>query len=274
MSSRDIEHWRRTAADEATSGAARSGVDIAPVALPAELDELRGVMHQVWGPEIVPPRNLLRGLALGGANLLVARRGDRPVGFALGWLGWEGGVHLHSHQVGVLAEERSSGVGFALKLAQRAQCLDRGITEMRWTFDPLLATNAAFNLGRLGARVVDFLPDCYGRRTDSFNTGDITDRLEVSWRLDAAVGGAVFDAAALASVRPLIDVDGVPRRSAEPATVGSTIPVPPAYHRLRAEDPEVGDAWRSAVGATLTDVVAAGLRIVAWTPSGYLVGVW
>ena len=61
-----------------------------------------------------------------------------PLGFALGWLGWEGGVHFHSHQVGVRSGGRGTGVGAALKLAQRALCLEQGITEMRWTFDPLL----------------------------------------------------------------------------------------------------------------------------------------
>ena len=53
-----------------------------------------------------------------GASLLVARRAGEPVAFALGFLGWERGVHLHSHQVGVVDGLRGSGVGLAMKLAQ------------------------------------------------------------------------------------------------------------------------------------------------------------
>ena len=186
------------AAAEARESAERAGVAITAIAEPGELDVLRGLMAEIWGPEIVPPRNLLRGLALGGNCLLLARQDDRAVGFALGWLGWtrrpdETGPHLHSHQVGVTTDQRGTGVGLALKLAQRSLALGHGITRMRWTFDPLLATNARFNLLRLGASVVDFLPHCYGERTDAFNTGDTTDRVEVEWRLDAPLrGGSVL----------------------------------------------------------------------------------
>ena len=55
------------------------GLDIRQASTPDELDVLRATMESVWGPEIVPPRNLLRGLAIGGACLLVAFVDDRPV---------------------------------------------------------------------------------------------------------------------------------------------------------------------------------------------------
>ena len=105
---------------EASAAADAANVVIAAVSEPADLDVLRTVMDAVWGQEVVPPRNLLRGLALAGSALLLARRDGRPIGFAYGWVGWDGGVHFHSHQTGVAPGERSSGVGFALKLAQRA----------------------------------------------------------------------------------------------------------------------------------------------------------
>jgi predicted GNAT superfamily acetyltransferase len=225
-----------------------SGLSIAPVSSPGELDVLRATMEGVWGPEIVPPRNLLRGLALGGACLLLASRDDQPVGFALGWLGWEGGVHFHSHQVGVSAAERGRGVGLALKLAQRDLCLARGITEMRWTFDPLLWANARFNIVRLGARVVGFFPHCYGDRRDAFNTGDRTDRVEVSWQLDVPVGGAVVEAA-----------EG-----------DSVIVVPRDYLALRSTDPEGAAALRASLGAALADVFARGAAVRGMNEDGYV----
>lgn len=214
------------ATSEALVAAASAGVEITPVAQPDELDELRVTMGCVWGPEVVPPRNVLRGMALGGAGLLVARRDGRAVGFALGWLGWNGGVHFHSHQVGVLSSARATGAGVALKLAQRAQCLQHGVTEMRWTFDPLLAANATFNLVRLGANVVGFHPHCYGDRDDQFNSGDVTDRVEVLWQLDRPIGGEWVQPAGR---------DG--------------IAVPADYHRLRVADPVRADLVRRDVGA-------------------------
>ncbi|MCX6522228.1 MAG: hypothetical protein NTZ21_16340 [Actinobacteria bacterium] len=225
---------------EALVAATRAGVVITEIADPDDLDELRSVLHDIWGVEIVPPRNLLRGMAIGGACLQLARLDERPVGFALGFLGWEGGVHLHSHQVGVLHELRAAGVGYALKLAQRAQALRHGITEMRWTYDPMLFTNARFNLVRLGVRPTAFLPHCYGDRRDAFNTGDTTDRLEVSWALDHAVGGA-------ATVAAPEDLQ---------------VELPTDYHALRAGDVARADEWRRQVSTALATAISDGRRVM------------
>lgn len=233
----------------ALAAAQKAGVEVAPAVTVDELDELRSLVHDVWGPEIVPPRNLLRGLAIGGACMLIARRDGRPVAFAMGFLGWEGGVHLHSHQVGVHESMRGSGVGMALKLAQRADCLEHGIAEMRWTFDPVLRTNAHFNLVRLGATVVAFLPHCYGDRRDAFNTGDTTDRVEVSWRLDAPVGGALV----------------------QPADGDEVLALPSDYHSLRSTDPTAAAEVRRTVGEGLARTFASGRRVKGLGDQGYVV---
>jgi predicted GNAT superfamily acetyltransferase len=233
----------------ALAAAQKAGVEVAPAVTIDELDELRSLVHDVWGPEIVPPRNLLRGMAIGGACMLIARRDGRPVAFAMGFLGWEGGVHLHSHQVGVHESMRGSGVGMALKLAQRADCLEHGIAEMRWTFDPVLRTNAHFNLVRLGATAVAFLPHCYGDRRDAFNTGDTTDRVEVSWRLDAPVGGALV----------------------QPADGDEVLALPADYHSLRSTDPAAAAEVRRTVGEGLARAFASGRRVTGLGDQGYVV---
>ena len=66
------------------------------------------------------------------------------IGYVLGWAGVDpdDGLHLHSHMLAALPDRRHRGVGYALKLAQRAQALDQGIDLVRWTFDPLVARNA------------------------------------------------------------------------------------------------------------------------------------
>jgi predicted GNAT superfamily acetyltransferase len=213
---------------DAVAAATAAGITIEPVSAPDELDVLRATMESIWGAEIVPPRNLLRGLALGGACLLLARRltGHAPIGFALGWLGWHDGVHFHSHQVGVAAGGRGGGVGYALKLAQRELCLAHGITEMRWTFDPMLLSNARFNFHRLGAVPVEFIEHCYGDRRDAFNSGERTDRLEVSWRLDD----------------PLSDTP-----PAVPGAGDGWVDVPADYAALRLADRTAADEARAVV---------------------------
>ncbi|MEI8237801.1 MAG: hypothetical protein WCI22_00130 [Actinomycetota bacterium] len=228
-----VDH--EVAHEDAARASATAGVVIRSMFEPVELDAMRATIESVWGAEVVPPRNVLRGMALGGAGLMLALRQGEAIGFSLGWLGWHGGVHFHSHQVGVRSGVRGAGVGYALKLAQRAECLRNGIDEMRWTFDPLLATNASFNLLRLGARVVEFFPNCYGERQDAFNTGDITDRLEVSWQLAAPVGGEPVD----------------------PSGRG-VIVVPPDYQQLRIDDPARADRVRRVTGDQLSELFSAG----------------
>jgi predicted GNAT superfamily acetyltransferase len=225
---------------DAVAAATAAGVTIEAVSAPDELDVLRATMESIWGAEIVPPRNLLRGLALGGACLLLARRGagSAPVGFALGWLGWHDGVHFHSHQVGVAAAGRGGGVGYALKLAQRELCLAHGIAEMRWTFDPMLLSNARFNFHRLGAVPVGFIEHCYGDRRDAFNSGERTDRLEVSWRLDEPITGAA---------------------PAVPGTGESWVDVPADYAALRVADRAAADAARTVVREALSSCFARGV---------------
>ena len=144
---------------------------------------------------------------------------------------------------------RGGGVGLALKLAQRDQCLANGITEMRWTFDPLLWANARFNIVRLGAHVVEFFPHCYGDRRDAFNTGDRTDRVEVSWPLDQPVGGIEAEA------RP----DDV------------VIAIPRDYQSLRATDPDSAASVRASVGAAFAEAFARGATIRGMNDLGYVV---
>ena len=105
------------------------------------------------------------------------------VGYVLGWAGVdpEDGLHVHSHMLAALPGRRHAGVGFALKLAQRAMALDQGIQVVRWTFDPLVARNAHFNMSKLGAQCDRFHRNFYGEMGDSLNAG----------RPQRSAGGAV-----------------------------------------------------------------------------------
>jgi predicted GNAT superfamily acetyltransferase len=72
-------------------------------------------------------------------------------------------------------------VGRTLKLEQRRRARDMGLEAVVWAFDPLQASNAAFNLGVLGATCRTYEVDMYGARTDALNAGVATDRLLAEW---------------------------------------------------------------------------------------------
>lgn len=237
------------ATQSALEAAARPGVVIRELG-PDDVPGAQGVIAGAWGAPQIPQSNLLRALAHAGNPVLVGVRSDRVVGVAFGFLGWDDGVHLHSHMAAVAGGIESTGIGYALKLAQRAACLSHGITEIRWTFDPMIARNAHFNLVKLGAEVRRFLPNHYGEMDDPVNSGDASDRFEVSWQLDAA---GVEAGPAL----PLHDGPEVER-----------VPIPDDFLALRRSDPDAARAARQRVRARFGELFSHGLE-PTWGSGGY-----
>jgi predicted GNAT superfamily acetyltransferase len=175
---------------EATADAAdaRAGLRTRP----ARPDEIAGVLARfeaTWGVGRGPDHAMIQAIEHAGATVLIAVPTSAappvPLGAALGFLGWNDGLHLHSHMNAVDPAVRGRGIGLALKLRQRAVCLAHGVDEVRWTYDPLIRRNARMNLVRLGAEVIAFLPDFYGELDDAITGADRSDRFEVRWRLDS-----------------------------------------------------------------------------------------
>ena len=158
----------------------------------ASIDDCRRIevlQTKIWGgPAIdIVPDHILLTIAKNGGVVLLARRNGEPVGFAFGFLGktTTGQLKHCSHQAGVLPGSQNSGVGYQLKLAQRAAVLAQGIELMTWTFDPLQSRNAYFNLRKLGAVSHTYFRELYGTMRDGLNAGLASDRLEVAWHLTA-----------------------------------------------------------------------------------------
>ena len=114
---------------------------------------------------------LLVAMEHAGTYVAGAFAGDEFIGVCAGFFGPPAARSLHSHVAGVKGGSASKGVGTAMKLHQRAWCLDHDVAEMTWTFDPLVARNAAFNVRRLGATLDEYLVDFYGQMTDGVNAG-------------------------------------------------------------------------------------------------------
>ncbi|MEX2458324.1 MAG: GNAT family N-acetyltransferase [Actinomycetota bacterium] len=231
----------------ARSAAENAGVEIRPLTTLEEAGEVVRLQVATWGEAQTVPREAIRALQGAGVPPLGAYADDDMIGFVLGFIGaGPDGIHVHSHMLAVDPDRRSHGVGRALKLAQRALALGQGITVARWTFDPLIARNAHFNLHVLGAVADRFHRHYYGDMTDRINTGERTDRLEVWWDLRREPG---------------------PRLAADPA---GEVEVPPDHESLRRTDPAVAGEWRERVADALEEALAGGLAVTGFVRSSYV----
>jgi len=259
--------------------AARRAADSAAVSLRrmASLEDADRVLRLIagtWGGQALP-RETLRALEHAGSGIVGALDETGLVGFVLGLIGTSGGLHVHSHMLAVTGERRRSGIGFALKLAQRAVALEEGIDDVRWTYDPLLARNAWFNLMKLGAAATEFLPDFYGEMNDLLNANDRSDRFEVRWRLrdarvEARAAGGAVSPPALGDATSLLERGGE-GDDARPVPTGAAIhgraaiAIPQDYPTLRARSGDLAAEWRAASAEAFEKCFASGLSAVAMT---------
>src|SRR3954466_10283585 len=173
------------------------GVDVALATSQAETRQAVEVLAQIWSADSIQPLTpeLAWALLHAGNYVAVARADGQVVGAAAAFRGYdEDGTHLHSHIAGVLPAYQGSSIGFALKQHQRQWSLGQGIGRITWTFDPLVARNAYFNVVKLGATIAKYYENFYGPLADDINAGDDSDRCLASWRLDQPRAVAVTTA--------------------------------------------------------------------------------
>lgn len=252
---------RLDGASQLAADAARAaGVELRPLTSIADAEAILAVMAATWGPFQSLPREEIVALAYSGNVPIGAFDGDDLIGFVLGWAGVdENGPHLHSHMLAALPDRRHRGVGYALKLAQRARCLEVGIRVVRWTFDPLVARNAHFNVRKLGAVGERFHRDFYGPMEDAINRGDRSDRLVVRWDLEREPGSPAA-ISTVADAGLIAGPDGSPERPPVGAAATHVRTVIPSDHpTMRGERPEVARAWRDAVADVFEELFDRGL---------------
>ncbi|MGZ5212831.1 MAG: GNAT family N-acetyltransferase [Actinomycetota bacterium] len=253
---------------QAHDAARAADVELRPLTSIEDADRIVGVMIATWGEHQLLPREMIRALGDSGNTPWGAFDGDELIGYVLGWSGVypNEGLHVHSHMLATLPDRRHHGIGYALKLAQRAYCLDLGISRVRWTFDPLLSRNAHFNLTKLGATADRFLPNCYGEMTDTLNRGERSDRLMIRWDLDRGPAGPARDSGFEVLGRTGDDTSAPsPTQMRSPAGAPALIRIPREYHDLRRRDRALADTWREATGAAFTACFGAGLIATGFT---------
>ena len=113
--------------------------------------------------EISPRRHLIVARTRGRLDARRVR-GRRMVGFVLHWSRSRGGDEVigYSHMMAVARAYQNRGVGARLKWAQRERALGEGRHFIKWTWDPMQARNAHFNLNRLGVVVRSYAANYYG----------------------------------------------------------------------------------------------------------------
>ncbi len=257
----------KTPWEQAHAAAAAAGVAVRPLATLEDCDRILDVMVATWGNQQLVPREMMRALGESGNVPYGAFDGDRMVGYVLDWAGVdEQGLHVHSHMLAALPDRRHGGVGYALKLAQRARALDQGIGIARWTFDPLVARNAYFNLAKLGAVADRFLRDFYGAMSDALNEGDRSDRLFVRWDLGRDPADPKILPPGLPTVLRMGE-RGRPEPGEGLGKAGGMIEVPTEHKDLKERHPEVAAAWRDAVADALDAGFAAGMEALGFDRS-------
>jgi len=278
----DVDLDRAVQAADAAAQAA--GVTVREVSDLADLDAVVRLYATIWGRGGNPPVTIELLRAFTKAGNYVGGAYDEAgalVGACVGFFHAPSEDALHSHIAGVSPTMAGRHVGFALKLHQRAWALLRGVSEIAWTFDPLVSRNAYFNLVKLGAQPAEYLPNFYGAMLDSINGEDDSDRLLMRWRLrDPAVvvacdGGAtpavMSDELAAGAVVALgVSADGAPEPGRLDGTV-SLVAVPHDIAALRVSDPALAQQWRIAVRDVLSALVADGARITGFDRAGWYV---
>ena len=192
------------------------------------------------------PENLMQAFVHNGSYFVGAFSGNEILGATFGFIGINGGTHLHSHMAAVVPQSRDLGVGAMMKNHQYGWARERKIPFVSWTFDPLVRRNARFNISKLGVEISDYFQDFYGPMTDLVNAGDHSDRLMVKWNI----------------------LDNAPQPSKEFLELPKgaiNIEVPEDIVALRAKSIEKAMAERIRVREAFLKVFESGYKVVGFS---------
>jgi predicted GNAT superfamily acetyltransferase len=254
-----------SATREATS---RADVTVRPLTTIAECTACVALQNEVWGfGDEVPATLLLVTPKVGGIAAGAFAPDGTMLGFVFGISGVRDGELVHwSHMLAVREGARDLGLGRMLKEYQRAELRRLGIARMLWTFDPLVARNAHLNLNRLGARVVEYVPDMYGITDSPLHFGLATDRLIVSCSTTAQDARAPEP---LQSIEQLPVLTPFPRPGDAgfdergPRAPTLLIEIPTDLMALIAHSPDAAAMWRAATRDNFQRALQQGYAVTA-----------
>lgn len=199
--------------------------------------------------EISPRRHLIVSHEAGGWTLGAFVEG-KLVGFVLHLAAVRGTeIFGYSHMMAVAAEYQNRGLGARLKWAQRARALAEGRDFIKWTFEPMRARNAHFNLNRLGVVVRGYAVNFYG-------TDYVTNLAEKAAGVSGMDSDRLFASWELRSPRVAALAAGAEDSLSEPER---TIEIPADYSALLKSDPAAGKREMLRVRAEFLQALKDGL---------------
>jgi predicted GNAT superfamily acetyltransferase len=245
-------------------------VVIRPIAEMSAMREVQELQVAIWGadPIWVAPSHMLYIVVASGGIVLGAYHNGRLIGFVLGLAGRANGTNFHaSHMLGIHPAYQQHGIGAELKFRQRDEALRQGLDLMTWTFDPLEARNAHFNLHKLRAMTGTYVEDLYGPMDDDLNRGLPSDRLKVEWHLREERRRNHTG-----SVIPIVTSnDGFPHICLEEQDGAAvTIAVPREMQEIKRRDPDTALRWRLAIREAFQWALARGYVARDFSGGAYL----
>lgn len=240
-----------------------------------ELDNCIRLQREVFGLpdlEVSPRRHLIVSRQAGGWTLGAfdgPADQEQLVGFVHTLAGVRAGNEIfgYSHMMAVAAAYQNKGVGARLKWSQRERALREGKRFIKWTWDPMQARNAYFNLNRLGVTVTSYAENFYG--TDYVTIPALTsagaaatgpgidsDRLFADWHLESSRVQQLANAYAGASAADGSTIASPPQVESTPS---ATIDIPTDWTKLCKENPRQAKQELLRVRGEFQSAFAAGL---------------
>lgn len=262
------------AADPLPTDIVTGDVEIRHVRTHDEFVACVALQHETWGAafrEVVPAAILKVTQRIGGVTAGAFAADGTLLGFVFGVTGVEHGALVHwSDMLAVSARAQNHGLGRRLKEFQREALRAFGVTRMYWTYDPLVARNAHFNLNSLRAQVTEYVPDMYGSDTGSaMHSGLGTDRLIVVWPIVPALRGTAeavplepdWGSALMLNAGMVEDGDAdLAARAALPAAV--RIEIPGDIFQVQATSPARAIRWRATTRDAFQWALGSGYSVV------------
>ena len=217
--------------------------------------------------------------------------GDRPVGFAALFADFdERGAFWYAARMGVDRLYRDKNIGDAILDALYRSAKERGITRVRWTYDPLQSRNGYIYIHKMGAQVHEIGFNYYSAvfTNDEFNRNISTDRFIVEWfintdRVRDRMERGIFPVHDPSAIGPentlneiVIDEEGLERGGEKQVFDAEDTPlfveIPYNQDRILKTDRKKAQALREQCRALFMHYLAAGYTIrefaVKKEPSG------
>ncbi len=198
-------------------------------------------------------------------------------GFSLAFLGWDGStLYLYSHLTVVRPEYRNHHVARRLMLRARDELLQLGLSEIRWTIDPLESVPAFLSVRRLGALPDRYLVHHFGRTGPEGDPMVESDRVQLTWKIEDpraearirdGAPGPEADLERWRRSAPIVETEvgetGLrrPKAVGEPAGSSAHLEIPFDLALLREHDPTSLRSWRHAVRDAFRAALDLGYRV-------------